>query len=51
MGWEEGFRCRRCGRIRLPFLSNIREFWVSYVRELERVREEGIGWERANGLI
>lgn len=41
-GWESGFRCKRCGRIRLgvPFAD------LAYMDGLPAVRASGIEWEQ-----
>jgi hypothetical protein len=42
-GWEEGFRCKRCGAIRIPFVSPVD---TSYMDSLPAVRAAGMEWEK-----
>lgn len=41
-GWESGFRCRICGRIRLPIPGSV---FPSREAEYDRLREEGIAFD------
>jgi hypothetical protein len=43
--WEEGFRCKVCKQIRIPFSSNID---TSYMDSLDKVRRLDIEWVTNN---
>jgi hypothetical protein len=43
-GWEEGFRCKRCGAIRLPDVGCLDQ---AYMNSLAAVREEGMKFDES----
>lgn len=40
--WESGFRCKKCNRIRIPFIDALDQ---TYMNSLDAIREAGIAFD------
>ena len=48
--WETGFRCKKCGRIRIPYLEWDAAKYQQLLDEVEAMRLEGIKFDNALSL-
>lgn len=42
--WETGYRCKKCGRIRIPFID---QFDMTHMNAMEAVRLAGIAFDES----